>query len=84
MWWWIGGGWIAFIGAFLVLGSLRARQRERWAEMHRQSLSKYAFGPWRWSQDGYVRVCKLTGVTQYGGDDYNGGPDDEGCVVPPR
>ncbi len=41
----------------------------------------HAFYMWRWSQDGWVRKCKFCGSIQYGGDDFDGGPDDDGCVV---
>ncbi len=35
---------------------------------------------WRWSQDGFVRQCKICGAMQYGGDDYDGGPNASGNV----
>ncbi len=44
----------------------------------------HAFSAWRWSQDGFVRQCKLCKAVQYGGDDYDGGPDDGGRVVSDR
>lgn len=41
---------------------------------------KHRFSTWRWSQDGWVRRCRDTGVIQYGGDDYNAEPNELGPI----
>ncbi len=78
-WWqWLLAGWAAIILFVLVLGWRRAvvRERERQAR-----VDKHGWWRWRWSQDGWVRQCKICKAVQYGGDDYDGGPDDGGRVV---
>lgn len=35
---------------------------------------------WRWTQDGWLRKCKVCNAVQYGGEDHDGGPNERGVV----
>lgn len=78
MWWIVG--YIVFILLVVGFGTLvemRKQDRKR-----KESITRHGWWRWRWSQDGWVRRCKICHAIQYGGDDYDGGPDVEGRVVP--
>jgi len=55
---------------------LRQRRREQ-STRH----PVHAWTPWHWTPDGYMRFCKLCAAAQYGGDDYDAGPDEFGMVA---
>jgi len=62
----------------LIVGNeIRRKWHYRGFERRRKATN-HGWGQWRWSQDGWVRNCKLCRLTQYGGDDYNGGPNENG------
>lgn len=78
-WWQIGViVWGLFLAAFIWIGYLRyKRVTER---EHQEYVAKHGWWRWRWTQDGWMRKCKICGVVQYGGDDYDGGPDQAGPI----
>ncbi len=65
-------------GVFLAAVALFAgREMQR---LHKH-YPRVDWTDWRWSQDGWVRIDRLTGKWQFGGDDYDGGPDDDGPIL---
>lgn len=84
-WWkWLILAWALLTVLFIILGWLRYSRIEREQEVGRAVAAKHGWWRWRWSQDGWVRKCKICGAIQYGGDDYDGGPNDGGRVVSAR
>lgn len=81
---WLAVVWLAFLAFVLTLGWRRAQIRQREHDAAVARASKHGWWRWRWSQDGWVRQCKICKAIQYGGDDYDGGPDDGGRVVSAR
>lgn len=81
---WVAVVWLGVIAFMLLVGRMRMVRREREAEAGRAVAAKHGWWRWRWSQDGWVRKCKICGAIQYGGDDYDGGPNDGGRVVSAR
>lgn len=72
------------LAIIIFFGYLIRKRRDMWEANDRQQAEKrariHAWRSWRWSQDGWVRTCKLCPKIQYGGDDYSGGPDESGLV----
>lgn len=68
--------WIVLIVVAIILFAMEMGRvlRNHRREYTMRAEPPRAYGPWRWSQDGWVRVCKLTGHWDYGGEDYDGGP----------
>jgi len=64
------------IGGLLLLFAMRFGQWLRAGRAADNDVPEgnHAYGPWRWSQDGWYRVCKFCHEWQLGGDDYDGGP----------
>ncbi len=84
-WWhWLAIVWLAFLAFMLLIGRARMVRKERAQARGRVAAAKHGWWRWRWSQDGWVRQCKICSAIQYGGDDYDGGPDDGGRVVSAR
>lgn len=78
--WWLIGIWAGVCAVVIGIGFLASKRKEDFRRMQAVQASKHGWWRWRWSQDGWVRKCKICGAVQYGGDDYEGGPDEGGLV----
>lgn len=74
-WLWAG---LACVAILVVLEVCRFLRELRLS--YPEAPPQHAWWRWQWSQDGWVRKCKLCGALQYGGEDYDGGPDVSGHV----
>lgn len=64
--------WFCLVGALLLgLAYIEIRRKLHYNEFlrRREAAEQHGWGTWRWTQDGWVRHCKLCRATQYGGDD---------------
>lgn len=50
-------------------------------EIRQRQVNRHMWWRWGWTEDGYTRTCKVCGAVQFGGDDYEGGPDAFGYVA---
>lgn len=67
------------MAAVLVFFVMLYRRRER---DRQDRVAKHGWWRWRWSQDGWVRQCKICKAIQYGGDAYDDGPNEYGRIEP--
>lgn len=72
--------WGGLIFFFMVFGWIAGKRRDAWHRARVVQASKHGWWRWKWSEDGWVRKCKICGAVQFGGDDYEGGPDEGGLV----
>jgi hypothetical protein len=68
-----------YIAVFIFVGIFGYR-RYKWRTEQERRAALHDWSRWRWSQDGWVRKCKLCSAIQYGGDSYEEGPDASGNV----
>lgn len=73
-------GFIVAMGIFGLYAHARASTACDYCAFPRDKCTcpkpecEHAYGPTRWTQDGWVRVCKFCRRWDYRGDDYDGGP----------